>query len=210
MPERSDNALGVRSTIGPLRTQRDVLTFVGNHRTVAESTPPAEQAVTLAEAQSFMGISAGTDDALITSLIKGCQNVIEGEIGQKLITQTLQLVLDQFDAPWTDISSGPVASITSVTVSGALVDSSRYRLINGGAGPKARLIDYGAGLPSPTEDFAGIVVLYVTGYGAAADVPEHIKNALLWYVQVAYDDPDATLPKVSRNFLQPELPTGRV
>lgn len=207
MPESSANVLSPKgNSVGPLRTQRDRLTVVGNHRTVTVTAAPATDAVTLADAQAFMRIDAGTDDARITSLITACQNSIEDQtLGQKLITQTLQLVLDQFGDLWTELEHGPVASVTSVTVSGTLVDADRYRLANNGTGSDARLLDDNTGLPTPTEDFADIIIVYVVGYGAAADVPENIKNALLWYVQEAYDDPKATLPPISRSLLQSHI-----
>ena len=195
-----------QNAIGPLRTQADRLAFVANHRTVVVSTPPAEQAVTLAEAKGWMRITDTANDTAITSLIKGCQAAIESLIGQKLVTQSLTLTLDQWGEVYTPLDLGPVASVTSVTVSGTLTASTRYRLINNGAGiPNARIVDDGAGLPDPLEDLADIVVIYVAGYGAASAVPEEIKNALLWFIQVAYDDPKATMPKISRSLLAPHI-----
>lgn len=202
MVENSTNALGLRSTVGPLRTQRDRLTLVGNHRTVEVTTAPAEDAVTLAEAKAFMRITVSTDDARITSLITACQLAVESLIKQKLITQTLTLQLDQFGDVYTPLDFGPVVSITSITVSGEAVASTRFRLINNAPGvPTARFVDDGAGLPPPVDDFGDIIIVYVSGYGGASAVPEDIKNAILWFVQVAFDDPNAKMPPISRSLL---------
>ena len=211
MPESSSNVLNPKgNAVGPLRTRRDVLSVVGNHRTVTVTAAPSTDAVTLVEAKAFMRITVATDDDRISSIIKGCQHAIESLLAQKLVTQTLQLVLDQFGELWTNLQFGPVVSVTSVTVNGTLVDATRYDLVGEGAGPVARLVDDAEGLPTPTDNFGAIVIVYVTGYGAAADVLEEIKNAILWFVQVAYDDPNATIPKISRNLLQPHLIVGRV
>ena len=211
MPESSSNVLNPKgNAVGPLRTRRDVLSVVGNHRTVTVTGAPANDAVTLVEAKSFMRITASTDDTRLTSLIKACQHGIESLIAQKLITQTLTLTLDQFGFLWTDLQFGPVVSVTTVTVSGTLVADTRYQLVNEGEGPVARLVDDAEGLPTPTDNFGAIVIVYATGYGGAADVPDEIKTALLWCVQAAYDDPDATMPRISRNLLQPHLIVGRV
>lgn len=206
MPENSTNALGLRNTIGPLRTQRDRLTVVANQRTIEVTAPPAEDAVTLVEAKAFMRITVSTDDARITSLITACQDAIESRIGQKLITQTLELTLDQFGDVYTPLELGPVVSVTSVTVSGELIDASRYRLANNAPGvPTARIVDDGAGLPQPVDDFADIQIVYVSGYGDESAVPQSIKDAILWFVQVAFDDPGAVMPKISRNLLQSSI-----
>ena len=202
MVENSTNALGLRGSIGPLRTQADRLTVVANHRTIEVITPPATAAITLDEAKAWMGITVATFDDRITSLIAGCQDAIESRIKQKLITQSLTLTLDQFGDIYTPLDLGPVLSVTTVTVSGTLIANTRYRLVNNAPGvPSARLVDDDAGLPDPIDDFADIVIVYVVGYGAAVDVPDAIKNAILWYVQVAYDSPDAKLPAISLSLL---------
>ena len=194
------------SAIGPLRTAADRLTFVANHSTIVVSTPPAEAALTLAEAKAFMRITDTANDTALTSLIKACQAAVESLIAQKLVNQTLTMTLDRFGSVYTPLTLGPVTGITSITVDGDVVDATRYRLINEGPGiPTARIVDDGAGLPTPLEDFGAIAIVYAVGYGDVPGVPAEIKNAILWFIQVAYDDPNNAMPKISRSLLAPHI-----
>jgi len=208
MPENSTHARGLAPAIGPLRTQRDVPLIIAARRTHTVSTPPVVQAVTLTEARDFMRIPLlfTSDNDRITSLIAACQAAIESLLARKLITQTLTLVLDQFEYAQTLLDLGPVTAVTSVTVSGNLVDDTRYRLVhNAPSSPIAQLVSDGTGWPVPLEDFGDIAVVYAVGYGLAVDVPSAIRNAILWFVQVAYDDPIAHLPPVARSLLAPYI-----
>lgn len=158
-------------------------------------TPPATEPMTLTEAKSYLKVDGTADDTLITSLIKQAREWCEDYQGKRFITQTLELVLDAF--PTADYiefrSCSPVQSVTSVkyTNSSAVEStwaSSNYILDTDSFVSKIAL-GYNKQWPTDTlQPVNGVRIRFVCGYGAAADVPESVKWAMVLHMRLLYDD----------------------
>lgn len=140
-------------------------------------TPPAGLVVTLAEAKAHCRVDVSDDDALITALITAAQQQAEHRIGGALLTQTLELQLDDWPAVL-ELPRPPVASITSIKYIDTAgveqtVSPSDYVLDRGPQLPVVRLL-YGGAWPALRGDINGVRVRYVAGYGTGADVPASI------------------------------------
>jgi gp6-like head-tail connector protein len=57
--------------------------------------PPAAEPVTLADAKQHLRVSHSVDDGLITGLITGARQLIEGWTARALVTQTLRYTMSQ-------------------------------------------------------------------------------------------------------------------
>lgn len=73
-----------------------------------QTSPPASEPVTLAEAKAHMRVDDSVDDALIGSLISGARMQAEMICRRALITQSWKLILDAFPSP------GAVSSASSL------------------------------------------------------------------------------------------------
>src|SRR5690606_14420890 len=127
----------------------------------------------------------GTDeDTLITGLIAAARETVETFAGRALITQTWELVLDDWpDSDTIKLPRPPLQSVTSVTyvdeagVSHTL--SSASYIVDTDSEPGRLVLKAGESWPSETLQAAnGVRVRYAAGYGAAAAVPEKFKLAV--------------------------------
>jgi uncharacterized phiE125 gp8 family phage protein len=147
--------------------------------TLSRITAPATGLITLAEAQAHLRVDDATEDSYITALVNAASAYLDardGVLGEALVTQTWRYSLPM--APLDDIALplGPVVSVTVVKyIDAAGVEqtysSANYRLADG----VVELVD-GASWPSAAERRVAFWVDFVAGYGAAADVPETIRQ----------------------------------
>ena len=162
---------------------------------VSVVTAPATEPLQLASAKAHLRVDLGTEDGLISGLIRAARQHVEDLTGLALITQTLEWTLDEPPAngaplylPRTPVSS--VTSITSYNVShvSAVLASAAYHLVTNSVPARVCLND-GYGWPTDLRDEGGLVVRFVAGYGATeSDVPDPIRQALLllvahWFMQ---------------------------
>ncbi len=155
------------------------------------TVPAAEQPITLAEAKEFMKITSTYEDDLITALIVAATEALESYTGQVFVTRTIRGDFDAIYAsktevyPWVKLRRAPLDTVASVQVSidSTFVDESYQikKTIHGFGrilfDDLSRSID---DIPYPLQ------IVFVSGYGAAADVPENIKTALKMYVNFMY------------------------
>jgi uncharacterized phiE125 gp8 family phage protein len=145
-------------------------------RTVAPSVEPA----TVDEVKLDARIDGPELDATIELLIKAARQRCEDLTGRALITQTWQLILDEFPVDGIRIGKLPIASITSIEYYNSIgtlqtLDPSTYTL------DADRLPGwiYEAGLntwPSVRTEENSVIITLVAGYGAAAsDVPAELR-----------------------------------
>lgn len=162
-------------------------------------TQPATEPVTLTEAKAHLNIpSAITDwDDLITTQVKAAREYVEQYASQHLITQTVQEYFSDFPCGWLELTRYPIASITHVKYTDSdhaqqTWDSSKY---------DTDLVSrYGRIAPKPSQDWPdnddslnSIQVEYVTGYGAASDVPARFKQAILLTVGHMFENREDTV-----------------
>ena len=155
-------------------------------------TAPASLPVTLAEAKAQCRVDHNDENGYIESLIRRAVAMFdgEGELGRAIITQTWAQWVTQ--APgWVKLKMSPFIALTSV----------QY-YDDAGALQTATLSDFETRLDGdfvickPKEGFEwpaadarqdAIKITYTAGYGAAADVPETVKGAILLAVGHWYD-----------------------
>ncbi|SEN43548.1 head-tail connector protein [Nitrosomonas marina] len=145
-------------------------------------TPPAEYPVTVAEMRDWLHETVSTSqDDVITSNIASAVDLFEGETGRKLITQTLEQTEDNFPEA-INFDFLPVISITSIKYDDddgteQTLSSLDYKLDNSSPNKGWIVPAVGKIWPSTYATAINTVrVQYVAGYGAAAAVPEDIKN----------------------------------
>ena len=189
------------------------------------TVPPSEEPILIADAKLFLKVDNSVDDSLIGSLITAARVRIETMTYTKLITQTLQLTLDYFPggrttgfySGWWGRGSWPVIeleppaqSIVSVTYldpSGNVqtLSSSLYTL-----DPNSRPARLSPALnqiwPATAQEMAAVTVTYVCGFGAAADVPDDIMQALRLLIGHYYDNRSQVF--VGSRLVAIEVPEG--
>jgi uncharacterized phiE125 gp8 family phage protein len=175
-------------------------------------TAPATEPVTLAECRQQLRIDTLDDDTLLTALITAARESCEHLLGRALITQTLELVLDEF--PSGDeicLQRPPVSSITSIKyLDDAGVEqtwsSANYTLDTDDISARVLLATPTTIYPSTYDRDSAVRIRYVAGYGAASAVPVAIKQWILIRVATLYEYRTQIMAGVSVN----ELPGGFV
>lgn len=122
-------------------------------------------------------------DDLITRQIKTARQYVEDYIGGCLITQTIQEYFDEFPCNYLELARFPIISIISVTYTDSDGDTQTWAATNYNT-DKVSKMGRIAPKPSktwPTNDDSlnSIEIEYTAGYGAADDVPEVYKDAML-------------------------------
>lgn len=151
-------------------------------------TAPSAEPVLAADVKAAARIDSGNTafDATLTLLIPGIRRLAENRLGRRLITQTVELVLDAFPASEIDLLLPDVQAISSV------------KYLEAAAGDETTLastayaLDANSSLESwlhpavdtewpDTYDAANAVrIRYTVGYGdAGSDVPHDIR---LWII----------------------------
>ena len=148
-------------------------------RTVA----PAETPLTLAEAKAHLRVDSTDEDDLVTAYLEGATAALDGWsgiLGRCLVTQTWRQDFREFSdplrLPFPDVASVAVAYIDTDDASQTLA-TSVYELAEDNLGAYLTLKD-GQTWPSLGEVTVAVSVTLTCGYGAAADVPADLKDAI--------------------------------
>lgn len=151
---------------------------------------PATEPLDLATAKLHCRVDGSDEDALITALIVAAREKAEHETGRALVTQTWELVHDEF--LWGCLlRKSPVQSVTSVKYLDAdsgveqTLDPAEY-LLDKDSEPGAVVPAYGKSWPGTYAVPNAVRVRYVCGYGAAAAVPQAIKQWMLLAIGTMY------------------------
>lgn len=166
-------------------------------------TPPEAEPLSLAAAKEFLRIGTDADDGLVTELIRAGRAQVEAASGLALVSRTLK-------RRWTKwphgllrggvkLRPGPATALVSVvridSEGGEELLTGRFRLEGG----KLRLRPF-VGLPVVPLGGA-IEVTFVTGYGAASDVPDDLVHAVKLWIQAAYLSGDRRGPSTPETAL---------
>jgi len=154
----------------------------------------------LIETKTHLRVDVTTDDELILGLITAARQMTETITRRALITQTWDWIFDAF--PGTDrleIPLPPLRSVTSITytkqdATTGTVSSSDY-VVDINSEPGRVVLKSTATWPGDTLRVAnGVTVRFVAGYGgAASDVPEAIRRAMLLMIGHWYENREDTL-----------------
>lgn len=159
------------------------------------TTAPAEEPISLEEAKSHLGVDYDDDDALIGALIKTARGHLDGSLGilgRCLVSQSWTLFLDGW--PRTTEIHLPLAPVSEVTAiryrdhQGQLqvVPPSVYCLAGKTRRPSVLLLPTHS-WPTPQHKPESVEVEYVSGFGAAGDVPQELKHAMLLHIGTLYE-----------------------
>lgn len=158
-------------------------------------TPPAVEPVTLDDVKSAARIDTEAfDDQLERYIIPAIRAEAEHRLGRRLITQTVELVLDAFPDGEIDLRLPNVQSVTSVkyldTANVQQTFANTNYTLDSDSSPGRILLNTGVSWPE-TDDVANAVrVRYVVGYGATeAAVPANIRLWITAMVVQAIDNP---------------------
>lgn len=147
---------------------------------------PAEEPLTRAEAQAHIGVPVAVTahNGWIDSHIIAARQRAELLTGRQLVTATWELNLDAFPTGSRAIllPRMPLQSVTSVTyydTAGVLqtLATSVYKVLTYRE-PAEIALKYGQVWPVAQYEPESVIVRYVSGYGAAAAVPDLVKAAL--------------------------------
>lgn len=164
------------------------------------TTDAATEPVTTAEAKAHLRVTTSTDDTLIDSLVKAARQMAENELGRALITQTWTRTLDEFpDA--IRLYYPPIISVTSLKYYDTAgvqqtLDPSLYS-VDLKSEPGYVVPAYNTCWPATLCTINAVECVYTAGYGAAAAVPQSIKNWMLLQVGHLYENREASMPGIT-------------
>ena len=180
--------------------------------TIKVVTPPTEEPVTLEDAQDHLGASG--DTLLIEAQIVAARQAAEAFTRRAFTTHTLELVLDAFPrgrrgrAPWwldtafsfanaVELPRPPLVSVDSIVTldydgNQSTISDSLY-FVNTRSEPGSIVPRQLQSWPTNVLPEAGVVITFTAGYGAPADVPQAIKQAILLEVAAMYNHRDPSI-----------------
>nr|WP_321510033.1 hypothetical protein [uncultured Hyphomonas sp.] len=151
-------------------------------------TPPAEAALSLAAAKDYLRIGHDGEDGLVAALIPAAEARLETAGGLALVTRTVKRSWACWPAGMRRGGLRLLPAPASALVAVEIVDAegtaetvtTRFQLEGG----RLMLKPFAAlpGIPLGGR----VAVTFVAGYGAAADMPEDLVQALKRLVLVAY------------------------
>ncbi|MGP0566294.1 MULTISPECIES: head-tail connector protein [unclassified Nitrospina] len=176
-------------------------------------TAPAEEPLSLSEVKAYLKVTSSDDDVLITRILAGVRRACEAWTGRALVTQTwtlwldgfprtnwkntpssghFDLPVDSFDAasPVINLPLPPLQSVSFLKTydadnQPATFDSTKY-FVDTASQPGRLVLNQGASWPSGLRPANAVEIEFVAGYGAAAAVPESIKQGILVWAQLLY------------------------
>jgi len=176
-------------------------------------TPPVEEPLSLSEVKAYLKVTSADDDALIGRILTAVRRACEAWTGRALVTQTWTLWLDRFpqserrDAPQSghfnlpadhfdraspviELPRPPLQSVGFLKTydsdnQPATFDPSKY-FVDTASVPGRMVLNASASWPSILRPANAAEIEFVCGYGAAAAVPESIKQGLLIWTQLLY------------------------
>ncbi|MHA7873527.1 MAG: head-tail connector protein [Hyphococcus sp.] len=142
-------------------------------------SPPAVDAVSLAEMKAHLRLTSADEDALVTAALMSAARAVEARGRLALTPQQWRLALDAVPAETVFLPLAPVASVDAVSVidsAGApqAVDASRYETALGAPGR----VRPAAPWPAPGVAVDGVRIDFTAGYADAASVPAPLKQAV--------------------------------
>lgn len=175
---------------------------------LVQTSAPAAEPVTLAEAKLHLRVDGGDEDALIGSLVTAARQTCESASGRSFVTQTWKLTLDHFRGWLIELPRPPLQSVTSIVyvdpagVSQTL-SASLYEVdVTSPTGTVAPI--WSGYWPATQYKRQAVAITYVAGYGAASAVPEAIKAAIKLLVGHYYENREAVVTGMTAS----ELPLG--
>jgi uncharacterized phiE125 gp8 family phage protein len=174
---------------------------------VSTVTGPSVEPVTLAEIKTHLrGISHTDHDDLLNSLIQSAREYVETATNRALVQRTLAAYFkdwpdnDTFYLPYAPLQSVSTIKYTDTDGTVTTFSSDDYE-VETNLTPGMVLLGYEKTWPTATlhNDEYPIEVTYVCGYepdssspvSYTANIPENLKTAIKFHVEMMYDKPPA-------------------
>lgn len=172
-------------------------------------TPPTVEPVVPADVRQYGHMSADVSDAMLTPLITAARMNAEKYQSRAYITQTWDLVCDNYPPLPIKLPTPPLLALLSVTITAldgviTTMDITKFRTDkSGGVGCISLL--YGEAWPITLPEWAGVVFRYTCGYGATAvTVPLLTRQAIIFGALWMFDHADESLPPAFFQLLSPD------
>jgi uncharacterized phiE125 gp8 family phage protein len=185
--------------------------------TYALVTPPAAEALSLADVKAHLRLDGADEDDLLKSLIIAARKYLESQTGLCLITQGFRLYLD--DWPETEviqIAKGPLQVIESVMIydeTGKGMALSLEGHVLDAVSVPARLFLHNR--PVAGRALNAIEINMLAGFGdSGSEVPDTLKRAMLMHIAlmwelrgaIAQDMQPAAVPAGYERLISPYMP----
>jgi len=176
---------------------------------------PQEEPLSLLETQAYLRVTDPGEDALLQSMIGAVRQVCEQWTGRALVSQTWTWWLDRFPVrprnPYAEsvymdlpvnhfeepcrslvLPKPPLQSVGVVQTYGAdnqaaVFPASNY-FVDNASEPGRLVLNESAAWPTPLRSTHAVEVEFQTGYGAAAQVPEPLKQGMLLWLKLLFAD----------------------
>lgn len=158
---------------------------------LTQVTPPAVEPVSPAEAKRHLRVEGADEDAMLGTLITAARRQAESYMGRALITQVWEMDLDRFPYGEIGLPRPPLQSLERlayVAANGVVqtIEAAKYR-VDAKREPGRVTPVHGATWPATRAVTNAVTVRFTAGYGgAASDVPEDIRQAILLIVGRLY------------------------
>jgi uncharacterized phiE125 gp8 family phage protein len=173
------------------------------------ATAPTTYPISLAEAKLHLRVTTSEEENRITALIKSATDQVESYLRRQLITATWDLYLDEFpDVIY--LEKSPIASVSYVKYynsSNTLTTLSTDDYVaDTYTEPGRVMIAYGKDWPDTYDRPSAVNVRFIAGYGAAATVPDTIKDGIYMTLTHLFEnrgDEGRRMPYVIKDVLEP-------
>ena len=176
-----------------LETTTDIWTYGRYFKIITE---PIVEPITVEEVKDFARIDGNDEDAMIETFVVTARHAAELYTGRAFISQSVRLVLDEWNLRALDLPMPPLISVTNVQTvdeddSTTDFDSAKYYVVTESI-PGKVVIKNDYALPSnDVRTSGGYRVNYIAGYGTTpSSVPRAIRTALLLWVTEIYEKRD--------------------
>lgn len=173
-------------------------------------TPPSALAVDLVTAKANLRIDDDDMDALVTSWIEGVTSTMENEIGQLMISQTWDVMLDRFadrialPHPATEITSVSYVDQDGLT---RQLSPILYRIIR--TRYESILVPRGIAWPATAVDDEAVTIRVVCGYGPDyQSTPPSLKLYIIGKLVEQFDSAALTLRDRTTDTVQSKFLEG--
>lgn len=174
-------------------------------------TGPATEPVTSSDVKLYSRVYTNVENVLIDTWIASARIASEDYQHRAFITQGIALSYDYWPRGVILLPRPPTVSVESIKYFDednveATVDPSTY-FVDVDSTPARIVLNSGESWPSVTlRPIKAVIISYTAGYGAAADVPERVKDAIYLYCNYRYENriaEDGTIPRAFYDILQP-------
>lgn len=170
---------------------------------LTQSSAPAAEPVTLAEAKLHLKVDAADDNDLITAMIAAARIMAEAYTQRQLITATYTLKMDDFPGGYgiIQLPRTPIGTVTSITYIDTAGDSQTlaatvYEAITSDVSAYIVLKPGQVWPGVQSEKFNAVTVTFTAGYGAASTaVPDAVRVGMLLLIADMYEHREARADK---------------